>query len=67
MATVRLPLSGAATIERAVELRAWLFEAHRIELAITPFAGSLWARISTQAYNEPADYQRLSEVFQLPL
>jgi isopenicillin-N epimerase len=65
MATVRLPLSGAATIERAIELRAWLFEAHRIELAIMPFAGSLWARISAQGYNEPADYQRLLEVFQI--
>ena len=66
MATVRLPLSGAATIERAIELRAWLFETHKIELAITPFAGSLWARISAQAYNELADYRRLSEVFQSP-
>ena len=63
MATIRLPLSGAATLERAIELRAWLFEAHRIELVITPFSGSLWARISAHAYNEPTDYQRLSEVF----
>ena len=63
MATIRLPLSGAATIERAIEVRARLFEAHRIELAITPFSGSLWARISAHAYNEPTDYQRLSEVF----
>jgi hypothetical protein len=63
MATIRLPLSGAATLERAIKLRAWLFEAHRIELVITPFSGSLWARISAHAYNEPTDYQRLSEVF----
>ena len=63
MATISLPLSGPATIERALELRAWLFETHRIELAVTPFSGSLWARISAHAYNEPTDYQRLSEVF----
>lgn len=63
MATVRLPISGAATIERANELRAWLFKTHRIELAVIPVARSLWARISAQAYNEPADYQRLLEVF----
>jgi len=64
MAAVRLPINGAATIERAIELRRWLFEVHRIELAIVPFAGSLWARISAQAYNEYADYQRLSSIFQ---
>jgi isopenicillin-N epimerase len=62
MATIRLPLSGPATLERALELRARLFEAHRIELVITPFSGSLWARISAHAYNEPTDYQYLSEV-----
>lgn len=67
IATVRLPLSGAATVERATELRKWLFESHRIELAITPFAGSLWARISAHAYNEPADYRRLSKVFEASL
>lgn len=61
MATVRLPLNGGATMERATALRAWLFNSHRIELAISPFAGSLWARISAQAYNEPGDYQRLAE------
>jgi isopenicillin-N epimerase len=63
MATVRLPIVGEATIERANKLRDWLFKAHRIELAITPFGDGLWARISAQAYNEPADYERLSRVF----
>jgi isopenicillin-N epimerase len=64
MATVRLPLDGKATMERALELRAWLFETHRIELPVIPFGASLWARISAQAYNEAADYQRLADVFQ---
>jgi isopenicillin-N epimerase len=63
MATVRLPLSGVATMERALELRAWLYDSHRIELPIIPFGGSLWARISAQAYNEAADYQQLADVF----
>jgi isopenicillin-N epimerase len=63
MATVRLPLGGAATIERSLELRSWLFKTHQIELAIVPFAGSLWARISAQAYNDFEDYQRLADVF----
>jgi isopenicillin-N epimerase len=63
MATVRLPLAGEATIERAIALRDRLLDDHRIDAAIIPFAGSLWARLSAQAYNEPADYQRLAEVF----
>lgn len=63
MATVRLPLNGAATMARANELRAWLYQSHRIEVPIIPFAGSLWARISAQAYNEAADYERLADIF----
>lgn len=63
MATVRLPLNGVATMERALELRAWLFGTHRVEVPIMPFAGSLWVRISAQAYNEAADYQRLADAF----
>jgi isopenicillin-N epimerase len=63
MGAVRLPIREVGTPERAHELRARLFEVHRIEVAITAFAVSLWARISAQAYNEPADYQRLAEAF----
>jgi isopenicillin-N epimerase len=63
MAAVRLPLGGPATSGRSLELRDWLFKTHRIELAINPFAGAMWARISAQAYNELADYQRLAAVF----
>jgi isopenicillin-N epimerase len=64
MAAVRLPLRGVASPERAQELRAQLFEVQRIEVAITAFARSLWTRISAQAYNEPADYERLAQAFQ---
>lgn len=62
MAAIRLPIAGEATPERCVELRKWLFKTYRIELAMTAFAGALWARISAQAYNESADYQRLADV-----
>ncbi|MGP0091651.1 MAG: aminotransferase class V-fold PLP-dependent enzyme [Xanthobacteraceae bacterium] len=60
MVAVRLPLPGPANDERAQQLRAWLFEAHRIEVAVVAFADALWVRISAQAYNEGADYDRLA-------
>jgi isopenicillin-N epimerase len=63
MAAVRLPTSGAATLHRALELRRLLFDRHRIEVAINPFGGALWVRISAQAYNELRDYERLAQVF----
>ncbi|HEV3185785.1 MAG TPA: aminotransferase class V-fold PLP-dependent enzyme [Xanthobacteraceae bacterium] len=63
MAAVRLPLSDAATPERAQKLRRKLFDDHRIEVLVAAFAGSLWARISAHAYNRPADYARLAACF----
>jgi isopenicillin-N epimerase len=64
MAAIRVPGHEPATWERALELRRKLFDTHRIEAAITPFAGALWARISAQAYNDPEDYRRLGAAFQ---
>jgi isopenicillin-N epimerase len=64
MAAVRLPLDAEPTRERAIELRKWLLDTHHIEAAIMPFAGALWARVSVQAYNEPADIRRLADAFQ---
>ena len=64
MATVRLPVSGEATEAHALQLREWLLRDHRIDAAINPFAGSLWVRVSAQAYNETADYERLVEAIQ---
>jgi isopenicillin-N epimerase len=63
MAAVRLPLPEAATPHRALELRRKLFDHHRIEAPVTAFADALWARISAQAYNRPADYARLAACF----
>ena len=62
-AAIRLPGNHAATRDHALELRKWLFDVHRIEAAIMPFADALWARISAAAYNEPADYRRLEQAF----
>jgi isopenicillin-N epimerase len=63
MAAVRLPINGPASPESAQELRAKLFADHRNEVAVMAFAGALWARISAQAYNQPADYERLAACF----
>jgi isopenicillin-N epimerase len=60
MATVRLPLRGAASPERALRIMRWLGEAHRIEAVVSADSGALWIRIAAQAYNEPADYERLA-------
>jgi isopenicillin-N epimerase len=61
MAAVRLPLRGPANDEEALRLRAWLFETHRIEVAVVAIADALWARISAQAYNQADDYGRLAD------
>lgn len=63
MVTVRLPLDGAATADRAMALQRQLSDQHRIEVAIMAQGGALWARIAAQAYNELADYQRLADLW----
>ncbi len=60
MRTVRVPLADAATPEEAVVLQRRLSDEHRIEVAAIAQAGPLWLRISAQAYNELADYERLA-------
>jgi len=35
----------------------------RIEAAINAIDGRLWVRVAAQAYNEPADYERLRRAF----
>jgi len=63
MAVVALPNAGPATLERATELRHFLAEQHAIEAAVNAVDGRLWVRIMAQAYNEPADYDRLRRAF----
>jgi isopenicillin-N epimerase len=63
MSTVRLPLAGEATEERALELRNTLRKDHRIDAAVIAFKGSLWVRLSAQAYNHFNEYERLADAF----
>jgi isopenicillin-N epimerase len=61
MATVRLPFDGAATRSEAQRLRDAINARHQIDVAVTPFADSLWLRVSAQAYNVIDDYRLLAE------
>lgn len=61
MATIRLPLAGAAERETALAINRRIWSEHRIEVPIMAFAGGLWARISAQAYNDLDDYRRLAD------
>ncbi len=63
MSTVRLPVVGEATDERALAIRGALRKDHRIDAAVVAFKSSLWVRLSAQAYNEFEEYQRLADVF----
>jgi isopenicillin-N epimerase len=63
MSTVGLPVVGEATDERALELRYILRKNHRIDAAIIAFKGSLWVRLSAQAYNQFNEYERLADAF----
>ena len=60
MAAVRLPPSwqkfGPATRDTARLLCSRILHRDNIMVAIMPFGGALWARVSAQVYNEPADY-----------
>ena len=58
MIAVRLPDALQRSDPR--ELMAELLARHRIVAAVNPIDGVLWARISAQAYNVPADYARLA-------
>ena len=64
MAVIALPNAGPATPERSTELRLHLAEQHGIEAAVNASDGRLWVRIMAQAYNEPADYERLCRAFE---
>jgi isopenicillin-N epimerase len=61
MTLVRLPEPGNASADRIVKLRNQL-QAHQCDAPISPIAGSLWLRISAQAYNDEADYVRLAGI-----
>ncbi len=61
MATVPLPVTeGAGEVEAAQRLHDALIDQHRIEVPIIPWGGRTWVRISGQAYNRVAQYERLA-------
>ncbi|HEX3347637.1 MAG TPA: aminotransferase class V-fold PLP-dependent enzyme [Acetobacteraceae bacterium] len=61
MGVVRLPVTGAATPERALDMRAKVFDA-KTDVPVSAIGDGLWMRISAQAYNEIEDYERLAEI-----
>lgn len=60
MQTIELTQHGPATFENARRLQLRLADAHSVTVPIIPFAGRLWVRISSQIFNEMADYERLA-------
>ena len=61
MVTVRLPDGYGSGLEVATELRLRLLHEDRIQTRINPLAGGLWARVSSQIYNDLAEIDRLAE------
>lgn len=62
MAVVRLPIAGEATRERAQELRLRLLDVYRTDAPLHAMDGSIWVRVSAQAYNEIDDYNALGDI-----
>lgn len=61
MITVRLPDGFGTTQSDGVELRRRLLDECRIQVPINALSGRLWARVSTQIYNDTADIDALAE------
>ena len=61
MVTVPLPPSAGSTEEDATRLRLALLLEDRIEVQLHAWRGRLWARVSTQIYNDTADVMWLGE------
>ncbi len=61
MATVPLPERMGSGKEDAGRLRDALLEKDRIEVQLHAWRGRLWARISTQIYNDIRDVERLAD------
>src|SRR5262249_41173794 len=61
MGLIRLPLAGASTPERGLALRDRLLDA-ATDAPLHHHDGTIWLRISAQAYNEMADYEKLGDI-----
>ncbi|MEM8729739.1 MAG: aminotransferase class V-fold PLP-dependent enzyme [Pseudomonadota bacterium] len=55
MSTVRLP--AGLPVDRALSerMKGWIWDQHRAELHIMPFAGAYWTRLSVAAYTSEDD------------
>jgi hypothetical protein len=58
---VPLPPGAGATEDDATRLRLELLVEDGIEVALHAYGGRLWARVSTQIYNDTADVMWLGE------
>ena len=61
MATVRLPLAGPVTAQRALALRERLLDLGT-DAPVNALEGAAWLRISAQAYNRQEDFTRLANL-----
>ena len=61
MGMVRLPLAGEVSSERVANLQARLMQ-EKTDVPLFLHEPGIWLRISAQAYNERADYERLAEI-----
>jgi len=66
MGLVRLPLSGDLSPERALAVRELLMDAGT-DAPVNEVDGQIWLRISAQAYNTRADYERLADLLERTL
>ena len=64
MVTVPLPGGAGSTPDEATRLRLALLVEDRIEVQLHAWRGCLWARVSTQVYNDLADIMRLGDAVQ---
>ena len=62
MTVVSLPDAAVATMEEGREISARLARECRIEAAVFPWRDRGFLRLSAQAYNAPAEYERLAAV-----
>ncbi len=66
MRLVRLPVHGEASAEGALAIRR-RFEARGCDAPVSALANGMWLRLSAQAYNEEADYERLAALVRAAL
>jgi isopenicillin-N epimerase len=61
MVTVPLPQDAGTTDGDAARLRLALLLEDHIEVQLHAWRGRLWARVSTQVYNDRSDIARLAD------